>query len=93
MRAPTIRNGRLYVIRERQGISGFQRWGEYDLRVVHAPKARQNRREIVGEWDAPVGTMYRLDDGHLPDFQPRALADEARAWIMADAGRSFCFIR
>lgn len=71
-----IQTGKLYAIKQDKGISGFQDWNHFYLRVVTAKTARVCRDLhpdcVLFEFDARIhfGT-YRLDDGHLPDYQPR----------------------
>lgn len=67
-----IETGKLYAIRQDKGISGFQDWNHFYLRVVTAAVARLYRSRLLFEFDAREHTgTYRLDDGHLPDYQPR----------------------
>jgi len=36
--------------------------------------------DVRGEW-TPDERMYRVEDGHLPDHQPRIEAAELSAWL------------
>jgi hypothetical protein len=66
-----IQTGKLYVLESNRGISGFQDWLHFDLRIVSAETARYCRTRVLFEFDPSAPGTYRLDDGHLPDYQPR----------------------
>jgi len=76
-----IFKNRFYLIEAAPGISGFQRWNETEYRLVTGAKARTERSSVVGEYSPKPGDRFRLEDGHLPEHQPHADADEAMAWL------------
>lgn len=54
---------------------------EMEHRLVTGAKARTERSSVVGEYSPKPGDRFRLEDGHLPEHQPHADADEAMAWL------------
>ena len=90
-----IYKDRTYFIRSQRGISGFQQWGVYDYGIA-AGITLQSRTLFhlsdigmpPGEcWNLNAGERFRLDDGHLPDCQPRATFDAANKWVHDNPGR------
>ena len=66
-----IYNNKYYIVESIPGISGFQRWDEREYRVVRGRTARAlYKLHIVQEFLFRVCGRYRLEDGHLPDYQP-----------------------
>lgn len=67
-----IEAGKLYVLKDDSGISGHQDWNHFCMRVVTPAIACLNRSRLLFEFDPRThfGT-YRLDNGRLPDYQPR----------------------
>lgn len=83
-RRPSIRTGRLYVTEEIPGISGFQRWSEREYHIVgHLRAAGRDRLNVIGEF-IPTGGTYRLEDGHIPAYQPIASEAAAVEWLAAN---------
>lgn len=88
-----IYRDRLYFVRSRQGISGFQRWGQYDYGITSGAtvKSRFGTDDVgmpPGECgNLNAGERFRLDDGHLPEFQPRATYEQAGIWVLGEQGR------
>jgi hypothetical protein len=83
-RRPAIRKGRFYVLATVPGISGFQRWDEREYRIVTADKARNHRLDVVGELLPIQEDWFRLEDGHMPDYQPKARLPKALEWLTAN---------
>ena len=78
-----IYNDRCYLVGIPQGISGFPQPA-----ILAVVSGRLYRRDRVKFHEAPrMGNLnariWRLDDGHLPDHQPRATYDEACAYVLA----------
>ena len=65
-----IYSDRFYVIGETPGLSGFQRWDKVQIRIVTGHVARRLKHSVIGEFNTADTRSYRLDDGHLPDYQP-----------------------
>ncbi len=76
-----IYSERFYEIDETPGISGFQRWDKILVRVVTGRVARRLRSSIIGEFNVTNTSTYRLDEGHLPDYQPRTNAAGVVAYL------------
>ena len=76
-----IYDARFYAIAETPGISGFQQWDKIQVRIVTGRVARRLRSYITGEFDATTEQIYRLDEGHLPDYQPRTDAAGVIAYL------------
>lgn len=81
---PRIRSSALYVVTRavRHVAAGWIGQTETMLLrgdIVRARFRAYDRRPFhASEWDDP--TTWRLDEGHLPDYQPRANSSEAELW-------------
>jgi len=57
-------------------------------RVEHVTRGDYARRHyrfnVVCEWH-PDGRIYRIEDGHLPDYQPRVPAEEVPRILLGSA--------
>jgi len=78
-----IYRDRVYVLANFPGISGYKDWSRLAYRIGSGKHAANNRTEAIGELRARSG-LYRLQDGHLPDYQPRVGLDDALAWIQSN---------
>ena len=86
-----------YFVRSQRGISGFQQWGVYDYGITSGASVQSRRRHTSGSFDLGMdpgacgnlnaGERFRLDDGHLPDYQPRATFEAANKWVHDNPGR------
>ena len=65
-----IKKSQYYVTAETPGISGFQRWGEWEYRIITGLRASGRRGNVIGVWCPQEDESYRIEDGHLPDHQP-----------------------
>jgi hypothetical protein len=79
-----IQQGHYYVLAEYPGISGFKDYTHKEERVVSALKARSRRSIIDREYLATGRGSFRVDDGHLPDYQPIVSEVEALRWLDAN---------
>ena len=43
-------------------------------------RSKFTRDDVCGPW-TPDGGTYRIEDGHLPDYQPRVKADRLAEWL------------
>jgi hypothetical protein len=75
---------RFYVTATTPGISGFQRWDEKEYRIVTGLRAKSRRLDVVGELIPVGGDWYRLEDGHVPDCQPKVEHGAAFEWLTAN---------
>jgi hypothetical protein len=75
-----IYRDRYYLLRVRPGLSGFKRYDQWEYYITTGHKARNDRTRVVEEYKrCSKGAIFRLEDGHLPDYQPRASEADARA--------------
>ena len=70
-----------YILSAIPGLSGFQRWNEREYRVCTGHKASHHRLDIVKEFRENGRGKFRLEDGHLPDYQPKAMEKEIIPWL------------
>ena len=82
-----IMQDRFYVGRIHPGISGFKDWDHWEYYVVMGRKARQHRSEIVTEYIPKAGDRLRLEDGHLPEYQPEMDGADAIQWLRNNPDR------
>ena len=75
-----IKRNSYYVLADYPGISGFKDWTRKVECVVTGHKASKNRSIVQREY-VPNGGMFRVNDGHLPEFQPRLSEVEALRWL------------
>ena len=73
---------RFYVLADHPGISGFQEWDKLAYCVVTGAKAKQRRPCVVGEFLPISEDVYRCEDGHIPDYQPRLRTPDALRWLL-----------
>jgi len=77
-----IYKDRYYLLREHPGLSGFKQWDKWEYYVTTGHKARNERTRVVREYTPQGnGVIFRLGDGHLPDYQPRASETDALQWL------------
>ena len=76
-----IYKDRYYLMRIHPGISGFQQWDKWEYYVTTGLKARNDRTRIVREYKPGFHVIFRLEDGHVPDYQPRANEAESLTWL------------
>lgn len=87
-----IYKNRVYFVSQEQGISGFQRWGMYDWGIASGHTVQLHRRLVANHARPSFGNLndgqrFRLDNGQMPDHQPRATYLEAGDWVLANPGR------
>lgn len=75
-----FRHERLYHFRGEKWRQALARTEPYEMVIVGAlvrsyTDPWQRETDCLGEWQ-PDGRTYRIDDGHLPDHQPRVPADQ-----------------
>ena len=75
---------RLYMMSEHPGLSGFQQWDKYHYYIVMGYKAQNNRSGIIHEYRPSGRGLFRIEDGHLPDYQPRYEEAAAIQWLKAN---------
>lgn len=59
-----------YILWKTPGLSGFRQWDKREYRVCTGYKASLNKTHVVKEFLANGRGVFRLEDGHLPDYQP-----------------------
>ena len=86
-----IYRNRFYVIHTTPGISGFQQWDKREVHVVSGARAAgRNRLEVVREFRPSVqiagygDELFRVEEGHHPDYQPRMTIADALAHLTAN---------
>ena len=70
-----------YILESTPGISGFKRWGEKEYRVSTGFKATNHKSYIVKEFKANGNGSFRIEDGHVPEYQPIASENEIFNWL------------
>jgi hypothetical protein len=90
-----IRKDRVYHFIRQQGISGFQRWGVFDHGIARGDTVRARGLNVDhAESIGPLADyQWRLDDGHLPDYQPVVSFSEASDAIMSGRVREAFAVR
>ena len=85
MSRPRIVRDRVYVVRVAQGISGARLPDAegVTLGACIGSGQRFSRYDVLRDASLSDSGTYRLDDGHLPDFQPRAAFGDAIRWLVA----------
>ena len=76
-----VYKNKYYILESTPGISGFQRWNEREYRVCTGYKAQHDKLHIVKEFRENGMGRFRLEDGHLPDYQPTAKEKEIIPWL------------
>lgn len=90
-----VYKNRFYLHKMHPGISGFTRWHEWEYRVMTGHDAQlKERSSIVCEYLPGFATdlrevpdakgYFRLEDGHLPDHQPRVNETEMLRWLRSN---------
>lgn len=83
-----IYSDRVYFVGVTPGIYGFQQWGKTEYGIVGGVTARNKIWRLnIGMPEGACGNLnigkrFRLDNGHLPDYQPRATFSEACDWVL-----------
>lgn len=82
---------RLYHFRGEKWRQILGRKQAYEMVIVGAlvrsyTDPLQRETDCLGEWQ-PDGRTYRIDDGHLPDYQRRVAANELPALMGPQAIR------
>jgi hypothetical protein len=76
-----IYKDRYYLMRVHPGLSGFRNFDRWHYYITTGLKASNDRTRVVRE-HKPVGAgEFRLEDGHLPDYQSRADEKKALEWL------------
>jgi len=83
-----IKPNSYYVLADHPGISGFKDWTRKTECVVTGLKARNNRSIVAREYLANGMRLFRLNDGHLPDYQPITSEVEALRFLDANPFQS-----
>lgn len=65
-----IKQGHYYVITGHPGISGFKDYSRTVECIVASPRAKRDRINVDREYLATGLGKFRINDGHLPDYQP-----------------------
>jgi len=76
-----IYSDRFYLLRKHPGHSGFQRWNEWEYYITTGRKARNDRSLVVREYKQTGEGVFRIEDGHLPDYQQRKSETDALTWL------------
>lgn len=79
-----IKANHYYVLARHPGISGFQDFTRKVESITTGHKARNNRSYVEREYLAKGLGKFRLDDGHLPDYQPIVSEVEMLRWLTAN---------
>ena len=70
-----------YILESIPGISGFKRWNEREYRVCTGHKAQYDKLHIIKEFRENGRGKFRLEDGHLPEYQPHVREKEVIPWL------------
>ncbi len=76
-----IYKSKYYLMQDVPGISGFKRWDEREYFVATGHHARNNRTKVIREFQPLYAAWFRLEDGHLPEYQPRVDQEKALKWL------------
>lgn len=76
-----IYKNRFYLCREHLGLSRFKQWDKWEYYITTGHKACNDRTRVVSEYSRGRYDIFRLEDGHLPDYQPHANEAEALQWL------------
>lgn len=79
-----VYSDRFYLMRVHPGISGFTRWDQWEYYVNTGLKARNDKTRIVSEYHPRGAGIFRLEDGHTPEYQPRVTEAEALQWLKSN---------
>ncbi len=75
-----IKDNHYYILKSHPGISGFKR-DTWEYRIVTGRKAKLHKIEIEKEYLANGLGQFRLEEGHLPEYQPIVSEIEALRWL------------
>jgi hypothetical protein len=90
-KAPIYRD-RVYFLTLSASISGQERREVGAIASGATVKGRYTRGDLglpSGLGNLNDGPRFRLDDGHLPEYQPRATFNEASKWVLTSGGTAF----
>jgi hypothetical protein len=76
-----IYKNKYYILESTPGVSGFQKWDKREYRVCTGHKAQLNKVHIVKEFKQNGKGRFRLEDGHLPEYQPQVKEKEIFPWL------------
>ena len=76
-----IYKNKYYILRNHPGISGFTQWEKWEYRVCTGYKAANHRLDVVKEFRENGRGRFKLEDGHLPECQPKAVEKEIIPWL------------
>jgi hypothetical protein len=82
-----IKNDHYYLMMTPRGLSGSGDWTP-EYRIVRGSKARLNRLEVDKEYLARGRGEFRLEDGHLPEYQKVVSEVDALRWLDQNPGNS-----
>ena len=54
--------------------------------------AANNRRDIIKEFRPLFSAWFRVEDGHLPEYQPRLSQDDTLKWLRSNVSQRAFFI-
>ena len=76
-----VYKNKYYILKKHPGLSGFTQWNKYEYRVCSGHKAASCKSYIVREFKANGRGQFRLEDGHVPEYQPLVKEKEIFNWI------------
>ena len=86
-----IKRDKLYLVIGRywnNRLAGHEHYVNFTCVVLgSAVRFRFSMDDVCGLW-TPDGGTYRVEDGHLPDYQPRVPATALASWLKP--GKYFC---
>lgn len=87
-----IYKNKYYLMQDTPGISGFKRWNEKEYYVSTGYHAKSNRTRVIKEFSQRYAAWFRVEDGHLPDHQPRMSQQDALKWLDKNIYQRISFI-
>lgn len=81
-----------YVLRDHPGIAGYRRWYNWEWRVVTGRVAKIRTYLVLGELFPMYDDLYRCEDGHAPESQPRLMCKEALKWLKTHVWNSIVLL-
>jgi len=88
-----IYKNKYYLMADTPGISGFKRWNEKEYYVSTGHRAKNNRTRVLKEYRPDLfASWFRIEDGHLPDYQPRLCEEDALKWLDKNMFQRIIFI-
>lgn len=78
-----IYKDRFYLMEQREYkvIGNVTADDNFDQYVTTGHAAQRDRTRVVSEYAQGRYDIFRLEDGHLPDYQPRTNEAEALEWL------------